>query len=325
MKIINPNSIEKSIIDSKKCTYQTVDEAISQMVNIKTEYIQYSTAEHAGNLLRTHMHPLVSAIHTAYCQHLPLVLTPDSIWYCISSAVAIYINKTSEEVRYTFVNHEGKERIKVRRDEFVFGRKNPWNEVVDEFTEKIKQKTKNNIVDLLQSDFTTTNKISHVVSQIVIMDAMQKYFEYYCVTLCGIPEIRLSGEKNDWERIKSRANELVKILPEFKEWAVGLNEILDNFINTFDDKIDKDFWNSIYKLTNFGSGGSYITGWIIHLFPYLDQGGKNSHCWNGNSWRNIQGNYQGMKTNQFRYHMNQVPFTWNYHGKESKMLDHGPN
>ena len=66
-------------------------------------------------------------------------------------------------------------------------------------------------------------------------------------TQCGIPEIRLNGEKNDWERVKNRSNKLINILPEFKEWLVGLNEILDHFINAFDDKIDKEFWNSIYK------------------------------------------------------------------------------
>ena len=247
MKIINPNSIEKSKIDHQKYVNLSLDDAFCNMVRIKSEYIQYTTADHEGNLLPSHMHPLVSAIHWAYTKHLPLILTPDCIWYCISSAVAIYINKNSEELRYAFVNHEGKERIKVRRDDFVFGAKNPWYEVVDEFTEKIKEKTKNNIVDLLQADFTTTNKVSRVVSQIVIMDAMQKYFEYWCSTSCGIPEIRLSGEKNDWERIKSRANDLVNILPEFKDWLVGLNEILDHFIMAYDDKIDKDFWDSIYK------------------------------------------------------------------------------
>jgi hypothetical protein len=247
MKIINPNSIEKSKIDCTKCSFQTVNDAISQMVRINSEYIQYSTADHEGNFLETYMHPLVSAVHEAYCQHLPLVLTPDCIWYCIASAVAIYINKNSEEVRNNFFNHADNEKIEMRRDSFVLSSTNPWNEMVDEFTEKIKEKTQNNIVDVLQPDFTTTNEVTRVVSQIVIMDSMEMSFEFYSKSMCGIPEIRLSGEKNDWECIKKRANELVKILPEFQEWIVGLNEILDHFINAFDDKIDKDFWDSIYK------------------------------------------------------------------------------
>ena len=250
MKIINPNKIEKAKIRSNH-EYQSPEDAISKMVKVKKEYIQYSTADHVGDVLKGSMHPLAQAVHTAYAEHLPLILTPDSIWYCISSAVATYINKYSEEVRSTFVNHEGKKRIEVVRNDFVLGAKNPWNEVIDEFTEKIKENTNNNIVEKLQADFSTTNKVSRVVSQIVIMDAMQQYFEYYCSTCCGIPEIRLIGEKNDWERIKSRANEFGNVLPKFKEWLVGLNEILDHFINSFDDKIDNVFWNEIYKSVFF--------------------------------------------------------------------------
>ena len=101
-------------------------------------------------------------------------------------------------------------------------------------------------MDLLQADFSTTTKISRVVSQIVIMDAMQKYFDYTCFGGCGIPEIRIKGDRNDWEKVKSKANRLLEIIPEFTCWIKNLNEILDQFINVFDDKIDNLFWKSIY-------------------------------------------------------------------------------
>ena len=44
------------------------------------------------------MHPLMQAVHLAFYDHLPLILTPDIIWYCISSAVGIHINKNAEEL-----------------------------------------------------------------------------------------------------------------------------------------------------------------------------------------------------------------------------------
>ena len=78
------------------------------------------------------MHPFVEAVHQAYAQHLPLIISPDMIWYLITSATAIHINKNSEELRYKFVSHEGKKTIEVRRDNFVFNsRSNPWHEVID--------------------------------------------------------------------------------------------------------------------------------------------------------------------------------------------------
>lgn len=42
------------------------------------------------------------------------------------------------------------------------------------------------------------------------------------------------------------------MIPDLKEWIDGsLNEILDHFIGVFDDEIDKDFWNQIYKCNDF--------------------------------------------------------------------------
>ena len=103
---------------------------------------------------------------------------------------------------------------------------------------------------MLEANFTTTNAISKVSSQIVIMDAMQTYFDYRCEIICGIPEIRLAGIKEDWIDIKKRTNNLVKLIPKFQNWVNILNGIFDQFINVFDGKIDVQFWNSIYKRNN---------------------------------------------------------------------------
>ena len=147
---------------------------------------------------------MIEAVPLAYVLHLPLILTPDIIWYCISSATATHINLNSEELRNKFVDHKGKKKIEIRRNDFVFGCKtNPWHEVIDEFTQKINAMTKNGIADKLVANFSTTTKESRVVSEIVLMDAMQKYFEYELDSECGIPEIRITGEKEDWMNLKS--------------------------------------------------------------------------------------------------------------------------
>jgi hypothetical protein len=139
--------------------------------------------------------------------------------------------------------------IKIRRDDFVMGSlTNPWHEVIDEFSMKIGGLTKNDIADTMQANFSTTTKDSRVISQIVLMDAMQKYFDYRCSTICGVPEIRVSGTRDDWVSVQAKTKKIVNLIPEFKKWMDnGLNEILEQFVNVFDDKIDKKFWNEIYK------------------------------------------------------------------------------
>ena len=180
--------------------------------------------------------------------------------------------------------------------------------------------TKNDIAEIIVANFTTTTKDSRVVSQIVLMDAMQSYFDYGVMTMCGIPEIRLKGEKHDWENLKSKSKKLIGLIPELNIWMKSLDEILNNFINVFDNKIDNTFWNRIYK-EGGGSGGPYITGWSIALFPYIgDQNYENRYVWN-QRWDDVSENsyFEGLNSLSFPTRMSKAPFTWEYFGQEIKM------
>ena len=89
-------------------------------------------------LSKCHMHPFVEAAHIAYSYHVPLTITPDVIFYLVTSATAVHVNKNAEKLRKVFVNHEGKKELEVRRDDFVLKSKsNPWHEVIDEFSIQI--------------------------------------------------------------------------------------------------------------------------------------------------------------------------------------------
>ena len=248
MKIIKPNDIKiESLPETVKKT--SLLDAIKDFVKIDEKHIQYVKCERDDELLKCHMHPFVEAVNIAYSHHVPLTITPDVIFYLITSAISVHINQNDEELRKVFVNHEGKKKLELRRDDLKFNDKsNPWHEVIDDFSAQIDKNTNNNVVDLLVANFSTTSKDARVVSQMVLMDCMQKYFDFMFSTRCGIPEIRLTGNKDDWESVKRRTNDILKLIPDLKCWIDdNLNEILDHFIGVFDDKIDKSFWNEIYK------------------------------------------------------------------------------
>ena len=116
MKIIHCNGIK--IEQLKKCKKTTPKEAISSFIKSEEKNIQYVCSENEneneGDFLACHFHPFVEAVHLAYSDHLPLAISPDMIWYLITSGVSIHINKNAEHLRHTFVNHEGKEKIEIR-------------------------------------------------------------------------------------------------------------------------------------------------------------------------------------------------------------------
>jgi len=50
-----------------------------------------------------------------------------------------------------------------------------------------------------------------------------------------------------------------------------LQPILEKFVASAEGKVDRGFWDSIYKWRGpKGSGSPHVSGWIVKLFPYLD-------------------------------------------------------
>ena len=249
IRVIRPNDIKIEEIPQLNKRLASPKDAFKHLVNKKVVDVEYLKTDIESNLMKCYMHPFAEAVHMAYSHHVPLIITPDVIWHLISGAIAIHINDNAEKLRKVFVDHEGKKELIVRNDKLMPNCANsPWDEVVQDFVVEISANTNNNVGDLLVPTFTTTTACARVVSQMVLLDAMHAYFDYKCFTECGVPEIRLTGTRQDWELIKSRAKEILKLLPDLKVWIKGrLIEILDKFIDVYDGKVDKKFWNEIYK------------------------------------------------------------------------------
>ena len=172
----------------------------------------------------------LAAVDLAYRKHYPLILSPDIIWLATMQGFAKHVNKNAEKLRDMFVSHQGKKLIKVRRDDFAKGdASNPWPEVFDEFVNQIRKYVGESNMDLIMPSFSTTGDLEKAVASVTLMDAMQSYFEYECCSLCGIPNVTLTGKLEDWEDVKSKTEQLKKYDAEF--WASELNLILDEFVH----------------------------------------------------------------------------------------------
>ena len=112
----------------------------------------------------------------------------------VAQGFAIHVNKNAEKLCHLFVAHEGKKKIVVRRDEFVKGsQNNDWEGALGDFSEEICKNVGNEIHSILTPEFSTTDPVKRAVAQVVIMDAFKEYFDFWCSSRCGIPEITLEG------------------------------------------------------------------------------------------------------------------------------------
>jgi len=250
-----------------------------------------------------------NAIAQAYENHYPLILSPDIIWLQISSNLANHINQDPEKYRKLFVGHEGKKEIIVIRNDFVKGNPhNPWPEVFGTFSNCIKGYIGDELHSTIVSNFSTTTPITKAVSEIVLMDTCQNYFEYRLMTKCGIPSINLQGTLEDWINIRERVDRLRQF--DLNWWIDCLAPVMDQFVEAHKGNIDNSFWSNIFKVSG-GSGGPYVNGWNIVFFPYLKNGYKNESM---PSW-NAPKRFGGISPGKVTWGFNKAPFKWEYYDK----------
>lgn len=223
-----------------------------------------------GNFLNFSNNALVSAVGLAYNVHLPLSLSPDAIWSTIAHGFSVWINQNAEKVRKKFVSHDGKKKLVVEIPLHEAANPN-WDRILGEFSDMLADHIGNKR-DMFINDFSTTNTNDRIGSEALLMYGMSKYFDYGMKTLCGFPKITIEGDPEDWEKIAGR----VKFMSEFKlgkddqlaVWLDKLTPVVEQFVTAAKGNPDIDFWRSFYR-EDGGSGGPYINGHVINLFPYL--------------------------------------------------------
>ncbi|WP_310481301.1 DUF4419 domain-containing protein, partial [Chamaesiphon sp. VAR_48_metabat_403] len=78
---------------------------------LTTPLLAFSHDEAFETIADREIHPLALAVHAAFSEHRTFQLTPDIIWLTISQGFAQHINNHAEELRSSFVSHQGKEKL----------------------------------------------------------------------------------------------------------------------------------------------------------------------------------------------------------------------
>ncbi|KAJ5635152.1 uncharacterized protein N7484_008465 [Penicillium longicatenatum] len=230
---------------------------------------------HANHITASH-HGFVWAVFHAYSYHHHLTIRPEDVWFSILTQLNFFINAHAEEMRSSFVAHEGQKELQVRGIGSIatvdFGA------LASRMTEEIEK----NVVDeelrsWVMPNFTTTTESDKVVAAILMMGSLQKYFAYKIFLMCGIPSVTLLGEREDWIVLVKKLEKLHQLGDEPARFAQLLRPILNNFVKCFDSpEIGLDFWSRCAHKESMGSGPSYLSGWLS-VFCFWNEDGQRTH------------------------------------------------
>jgi hypothetical protein len=212
---------------------------------------------------QTFLHPLIQAVHIAFSDHRPLVLSPDSIWLTIVQGFGHHVLENAETLRHRIVRHEGKKELCVETKSLS---PELWPSFMSSFSGLIKENSDPVLHETLLCEFSTTTPAIKTACEIALMDTYQRYFDYSMMCVCGIPEITLQGTVEDWQRIRDRIEVLATY--DLYWWTSRLAPILDEFVATANGQPDREFWKAIYKPQK-AYAAELASGWIGDLFPYL--------------------------------------------------------
>ncbi len=221
---------------------------------------------------------LYQTILKCFAEHRPLILSPDMIWLVISQGLANHIDRHSSKYRNKIVSHKEKLDLEVFSPTEILSEKTDWGRIIDSFYSQIEEKTKGDIASTIACDFSTTGPDEKIVSIATLMTGLRTYFNYKVIyKICGIPQITLLGNADDWRKVSNKIN----VLRQFglKRWYNWIEPIINEFVNAAEGKPNVRFWRSIVmtlpsdefylKPERRGcipSKPMYIDGWFLALF-----------------------------------------------------------
>ncbi|HZI00651.1 MAG TPA: DUF4419 domain-containing protein [Flavisolibacter sp.] len=190
-------------------------------------------------------HPFLMALSVGYNCHYPVTISPDMIWLLISQGFAQHVNLNSEALRDRLVNHDKKQLISIRRDDFVKGKPtNPWPETFSAFSRAAQAHIKADLYSILVPSFSTTTEIEKAAFEVAFMDALSSYLEYRFGTVCGFPSITLEGTPEDWQLVNENACKLAAY--DLDWWIEPILPLLEKIKETSKGNIDNEFWKSFF-------------------------------------------------------------------------------
>jgi hypothetical protein len=275
LKIILDSSLQSKFDKSKY--------VLESNININPEYVSiHKVEEYIENTYQEQTNNgLINAFLLAYNNHLPLKIKPDDIHITLQFVLSTFINNNTNELRDLFVESKDKKELFVEHDKLDF---NVFGQLM---VNEVKQNVKDSkLIDILETNYSTTNDIIKTVSNLLILNTLKEYFSYGFILGCGIPFIILDGTQDDWLLLKSKYDNIKGICNlvqknELIDWFPCMDKIMTMFVDLrMLSKCGvvnapthyKLLFERVISFVPQGSGGDTILGgWISVLSPYTSE------------------------------------------------------
>ncbi|KAM0426268.1 hypothetical protein ACHAPT_008308 [Fusarium lateritium] len=216
------------------------------------QVLQSTVTDEIAQKVLPQQNGLVRACLDAYNHHHHLVLRPDDVWIAIITQFSFYVNKHAEEMRSFFVAHEGKKELEIR-DHGPFENANfaaLTAQMADLIQENVLDK---GLQEWIIPDFSTTTEIDTLVCSAVMM--------------------------GNWTSILHRLDKLTSFgpgHPHLAEWKTLLAPVIQGMVDCFNPESATNaavgFWSRIAHYKSYGSGPSYMSGWITAFCLFSAKG-----------------------------------------------------
>lgn len=246
-------------------THQAVATLLRATVEVACDYTDDCVAGINYN-------PLVAAAKYAHDQHRPLALSPDIIWLTLCQGLSQHIENNWAIYRESILTRPDTtiHEISVTTEDFPFGSpETPWNELIRDAAAQVRQYVKPEFSSLFNADFSTSRSVDQVAFDTALLAAVSNEFQIIDnSSVCGIPEITLTGNSSDWQVISQRIESFQRYGLDW--WVREIRSILWQFCEAIEGRIDRAFWSQLYAIGDYICGkDDRVTGWIGKLFPYV--------------------------------------------------------
>lgn len=247
-----PASADKArILEQKQGSITfVVDEDLPKPKNqlfIWSEDDEYIASSFGNKRMVFTDNPFFSGMVKAFADHQPISLSPDVIWMLISQAFSHDVNADPEKFRDKLVGFDGKIDLIVQSQYPLHHPDFDWTATIDGFARQIDDNTQNDVAKLIVADFSTTDAVERLASEIVLMETTKSFFEFLIMYAgCGIPSITLTGTVDDWQAIVDKTARLQEL--GAGRWVKDLKPILEEFVQAAQGKPDQAFWKDIVMI-----------------------------------------------------------------------------